>query len=90
MHSYEKAPISWPDAVTITTEAAILIFRRIPDTSYYRYDGDEGVYPLPPRQFLTIDPPWIATGKQIIVVQPEESEIEANPVLREAFQFVVL
>ena len=90
MQSYEKAPINWPDAVTITTEADTLTFRRIPETNYYRYDGDEGKHPLPPSSFLSIDPPWLATGTQIIVVKPPEAESEANPALREAFQFIIL
>ncbi len=90
MPSYEKAPINWPDLVMITTENGTLNFRRIPETSYYSYDGDKGKHPLPPSQFISIDPPWLATGGQIIVAKPLETESEANPALREAFQFVVL
>ncbi len=90
MQSYEKAPINWPDLVTITTEEGTLNFRRIPETSYYCYDGEKGKHPVPPSQFICIDPPWLATSGQIIVVKPLETELEANPALQEAFQFVVL
>ena len=90
MQSYEKAPIIWPDTVTITTDAVVLTFQRVPGTSYYRYAGEEGAYPAPPRHFLAIDPPWLANGEQIVVVQPPESDLETNPALRNAFQFVVL
>ena len=90
MQSYEKAPIRWPDTVKITTEEAVLTFCRVPDTSYYRFEGEAGMYPAPPGQFLSIDPPWLAHGERIVVVQPLESDVEANPALRDAFQFVVL
>jgi hypothetical protein len=90
MVTYEKAPIQWPDQVTVTTDTAAVVFRRVPQTSYYRYEGAGGIYPTPPRHFESIDPAWLASEGRIVVVQPSEEEIGANPELREAFQFIVL
>jgi hypothetical protein len=90
MQAYEKAPIQWPDKVIVKTDDAEITFLRVPDTSYYRYAGDDGAVTVPPARFLSIDPPWLAFEGRIIVVPPHEEELQNNPALENAFQFIVL